>query len=90
MHRSSVCPWCTLDSLSFMPVDAKLASHSWFGVQIGTPQYMAPEMHAGHAYSFAADVWSLGCLLYELCALQPLFQDREEQVVARKVGSWCG
>lgn len=46
---------------------------------------MAPEMHAGHSYSFAADVWSLGCLIYELCALEPLFQDREEEVVARKV-----
>ena len=55
-------------------------------VQIGTPQYMAPEMHAGRSYTFAADVWSLGCLLYELCALQPLFQDREEEAVARKVG----
>ncbi|KAL4434401.1 hypothetical protein ABPG75_000842 [Micractinium tetrahymenae] len=54
-------------------------------LQIGTPQYMAPEMHAGRAYSFAADVWSLGCLVYELCVLQPLFQDREEEVVARKV-----
>ena len=46
---------------------------------------MAPEMHAGREYSYAADVWSLGCLLYELCALEPLFQDREEEVVARKV-----
>lgn len=54
-------------------------------LQIGTPQYMAPEMHAGREYSYAADVWSLGCLLYELCALEPLFQDREEDVVARKV-----
>ncbi len=54
-------------------------------LQIGTPQYMAPEMHAGREYSYAADVWSLGCLLYELCALEPLFQDREEEVVARKV-----
>jgi len=47
---------------------------------------MAPEMHAGRSYSFAADVWSLGCLVFELCALEPLFQDREEAVVARKVG----
>lgn len=51
---------------------------------------MAPEMHAGREYSYAADVWSLGCLLYELCALEPLFQDREEEVVARKVRFGCG
>ena len=46
---------------------------------------MAPEMHAGLDYSYAADVWSLGCLVYELCQLEPLFGDREEEVVARKV-----
>ncbi|EFN51084.1 hypothetical protein CHLNCDRAFT_28390, partial [Chlorella variabilis] len=54
-------------------------------LQIGTLQYMAPEMHAGLDYSYAADVWSLGCLVYELCQLEPLFGDREEEVVARKV-----
>jgi cGMP-dependent protein kinase 1 len=35
---------------------------------IGTPHYMAPEVFEGNGYSFEADLWSLGCLLYEfLC-----------------------
>ena len=53
--------------------------------QNGTPQYMAPEMHAGQQYTFAADVWSLGCLVHELCMLHPTFTDRDEAVVAKKV-----
>ena len=27
---------------------------------------MAPEVFEGKKYSFAADIWSLGCILYEL------------------------
>lgn len=34
--------------------------------QAGTPLYMAPEMVQGAKYSYAVDVWMLGCVLYEL------------------------
>ena len=34
---------------------------------IGTPHYMAPEMMESKGYSFAADVWSLGVTMYEIC-----------------------
>ena len=36
----------------------------------GSPQYMSPEQFAGNSYSFSADVWSLGCILYELMTLK--------------------
>ncbi len=35
----------------------------------GSPLYMSPEQCAGESYSFSADVWALGCILYELMAL---------------------
>ena len=36
------------------------------GTFIGTPFYVAPELAMGEPYSFSADVWAVGVLLYEL------------------------
>ena len=37
---------------------------------IGTPYYMSPEVYQNQPYTFKADIWALGCLLYELCTFQ--------------------
>jgi serine/threonine protein kinase len=42
--------------------------------KVGTPLYMSPEVLQGDGYGFAADVWSLGCILYELCTLRSPFK----------------
>ena len=39
----------------------------------GTILYMAPEVLNGEAYNHKADMWSLGCILYELVTLRPPF-----------------
>jgi NIMA (never in mitosis gene a)-related kinase len=41
--------------------------------QIGTPYYLSPELCQGKPYSYASDIWSLGCVLYELCTLRVPF-----------------
>jgi serine/threonine-protein kinase len=38
------------------------------GVTYGSPSYMAPERFLGQAADARADLYSVGCLLYELCA----------------------
>ena len=43
---------------------------------VGTPEYIAPEMFsARQGYGVEVDIWSLGCLLYELVVGQPPFKD---------------
>ncbi|CAH0406576.1 unnamed protein product [Chilo suppressalis] len=39
----------------------------------GTPLYMAPELIEEKPYDHQADLWSLGCIVYELMAGQPPF-----------------
>ncbi|TYZ64419.1 hypothetical protein PybrP1_012655 [[Pythium] brassicae (nom. inval.)] len=40
---------------------------------VGTPYYMSPEVCENKPYSYASDVWALGCVLYEMCALKHAF-----------------
>ncbi|XP_056139891.1 serine/threonine-protein kinase Nek3 [Lampris incognitus] len=41
---------------------------------VGTPYYVSPEIWDNKPYNNKSDVWSLGCVLYELCTLHHPFQ----------------
>ena len=48
----------------------------------GSPRYMPPEVMAGNGYSYEADVYSFGVILYEICSLNVAFD------TIRKYDDW--
>jgi eukaryotic-like serine/threonine-protein kinase len=43
------------------------------GTVLGTPQYLSPEQGRGEAVDVRSDIYSVGCMLYELLVGQPPF-----------------
>uniref|UniRef100_M4AT13 Serine/threonine-protein kinase Nek2 n=2 Tax=Xiphophorus TaxID=8082 RepID=M4AT13_XIPMA len=66
---------------------ARILNHdtSFAKTFVGTPYYMSPEQINGMSYNEKSDIWSLGCLLYELCALSPPFTAYNQKELAEKI-----
>lgn len=43
---------------------------------LGTPYYMSPEVCKGEPYRDKSDMWSLGCVLYEMCRFRHAFESQ--------------
>jgi NIMA (never in mitosis gene a)-related kinase len=52
---------------------------------VGTPYYLSPEIIENKPYNFKSDMWSLGVLLYEMCALKPPFNGGSLHVLAMQI-----
>jgi NIMA (never in mitosis gene a)-related kinase len=52
---------------------------------VGTPYYLSPEIIENSPYNFKSDMWSLGVLLYEICALKPPFNGGSLHILALQI-----
>src|SRR5262249_38330987 len=68
--------------LARMTDDAGLTQQ---GVVAGTPEYMSPEQARGETVDARGDLFSLGCVLYTLCARSAPFRGETTIGVLRKV-----
>jgi serine/threonine protein kinase len=97
LHASNVIHR-DIKSANIYLVDAKRVAIGDFGIskvlkcstamastQIGTPYYMAPEIWTNQRYNEKCDVWALGVVLYELCALRHPFLGATERSLRDRV-----
>ncbi|NWS15205.1 NEK11 kinase, partial [Pachyramphus minor] len=51
----------------------------------GTPYYMSPEVLKHQGYNTKSDIWSLGCILYEMCCMSHAFTGQNFLSVVIKI-----
>ena len=63
---------------------SKILKNNLHNTQTGTPYYASPEIWENKSYDFKSDIWSLGCLIYEICALKAPFRGNSMEIVYDK------
>ncbi|WFC95507.1 hypothetical protein MBRA1_002155 [Malassezia brasiliensis] len=63
----------------------QIAAQTFANTYVGTPYYMSPELASGQQYDIKSDIWALGCIVYELCALSPPFDAANQAELTRKI-----
>ena len=64
---------------------SKVARKGLGYTQTGTPYYASPEVWKDQPYNYKSDIWSLGCVLYEMITLKPPFRAENMEGLYNKV-----
>ena len=64
---------------------SKVARKGMGYTQTGTPYYASPEVWNDKPYDTKSDIWSLGCVLYEMITLKPPFRAQNMDGLYKKV-----
>ena len=77
----------SLAKVGDMNVSKVVKQNKFLSTQTGTPFYASPEVWNDQPYDQKSDIWSLGCMIYELCALKPPFKAKNMSILYNKVQS---
>jgi len=61
-------------------ISKKLNTNNNYTKNIGKIEYMAPEIINGPEYNYKVDIYSLGCIIYELFNLNKYYIDKQSNV----------
>ena len=64
---------------------SKILKQGMLHTQTGTPYYASPEVWLDKPYDQKSDMWSLGCVLYEMCCLKPPFRADDIRTLHQKI-----
>lgn len=64
---------------------SKVVKYDLARTQTGTPYYASPEVWKDLPYGTKSDMWSLGCVLYEMAAHRPPFTANDIQTLYKRV-----
>ena len=78
MHRDLKCANIFLMKNGLVKIGdlnvSKITKSNMARTQTGTPYYIAPEIWKDKPYDYKCDIWSVGCIIYELCTSRPPFR----------------
>ena len=64
---------------------SKISSRGLGCTQTGTPYYASPEVWKDNPYDLKSDIWSLGCVTYEMCMLRTPFRAETMEGLFNKI-----
>lgn len=64
---------------------SKIAKNGLLYTQTGTPYYASPEVWMDKPYDSKSDIWSLGCVIYEMTTMKPPFRAEDMEGLYKKV-----
>ena len=66
---------------------AKVVENGLLRTQTGTPYFASPEIWEDKPYNFKSDIWSIGCILYQMAGLKMPFQGKNIKEVYHNLKS---
>ena len=66
---------------------SKISKSGLAVTQTGTPYYASPEVWSDLPYNGKCDIWSLGCVLYEMAAQRPPFIAHDIHTLKKRISA---